>query len=85
MPVRVVIELDHDGIRALLNEPGVAAACREQAERIAAAAGDGFHVTREYHPSGARSMFRVYGDSDEARFAEADEKTLSKAVSSCRS
>ena len=84
MPTKVTIELDHDGIRELLNCDGVTAACRDAAERIAAEAGDGFHVTRAYHP-GSRSMFRVYGDSDDARIAEADDKVLSRAVSSCRS
>lgn len=84
MAVKVTIELDHDGIRELLNCDGVAAECRRAAERIAAEAGPGFHVTPEYHP-GSRSMFRVYGDSDDARIAEADDKVLSRAVSACRS
>ena len=84
MPAKVTIELDHDGIRELLNCDGVTAACQQAAERIAATAGDGFPATHAYHP-GSRAVFRVYGDSDEARYAEADEKVLSRAVSSCRS
>lgn len=84
MPAKVTIELDHAGIKELLNCDGVAAACEQAAERIAAAAGDGFHVTRPYHP-GSRTVYRVYGDSDDANIAEADDKVLSMAVSSCRS
>lgn len=84
MPTKVTIELDHDGIRELLNCDGVTEACHQAAERIAEAAGDGFHVTRAYHP-GSRAVYRVYGDSDEARIAEADDKVLSMAVSACRS
>ena len=84
MPAKVTIELDHDGIRELLNCDGVTDACRRAAERIAAEAGDGFHVTTAYHP-GSRALYRVYGDSDEANIAEADDKVLSRAVSACRS
>ena len=58
MPAKVTIELDHAGIKELLNCDGVAAACEQAAERIAAAAGDGFHVTRPYHP-GSRTVYRL--------------------------
>lgn len=84
MAVTYRIELDHEGIRALLNSDEIGAVCQEAAERIAQTAGDGFHVTRPYHP-GSRTVYRVYGDSDDARIAEADDKVLSSAVSSCRS
>lgn len=82
--MRVEVDIDSDGLRALMNGSGLAGACRKAAERIAAEAGDGFHVTREYHP-GTRVLFRVYGDTDEALIAESDEKALSRAVSACRS
>ena len=85
MAVTYRIELDHEGIKALLNSDEIGAVCQEAAERIAQTAGDGFHVTRPYHPAGSRTVYRVYGDSDDARFAEADKKVLSMAVSSCRS
>lgn len=84
MAVTYRIELDHEGIKALLNSDEIGAVCQEAAERIAQTAGDGFHVTRPYHP-GSRTVYRVYGDSDDARIAEADDKVLSSAVSSCRS
>lgn len=84
MAVSYRIELDHEGIKALLNSDEIGAVCKEAAERIAQTAGDGFHVTRPYHP-GSRTVYRVYGDSDDARIAEADDKVLSTAVSSCRS
>lgn len=84
MAVSYRIELDHEGIKALLNSDEIGAVCQEAAERIAQTAGDGFHVTRPYHP-GSRTVYRVYGDSDDARIAEADDKVLSSAVSSCRS
>lgn len=82
--VRIEVDLDVGGLFALMNDGGISGECRKAAERIAAAAGDGFHVTREYHP-GTRVMYRVYGDSDDANIAEADEKVLSRAVSACRS
>lgn len=82
--MRIEVDLDGAGLVQLLNSQGVSGACRQQAERIAAAAGDGFHATREYRP-GSRVLYRVYGASEEARIAEADEKKLSRAVSACRS
>lgn len=82
--VRVEVEIDAGGLLQLMNDPGISAECRKSAERIAAVAGDGFHVTREYHP-GSRVLYRVYGDSDDALIAEADDKVLSRAVSACRS
>lgn len=84
MAVTYRIELDHEGIKALLNSDEIGAVCAEAAERIAQTAGDGFHVTRPYHP-GSRTLYRVYGISDDAKIAEADDKVLSAAVSSCRS
>lgn len=84
MAVTYRLELDHEGIRQLLNSDEIGAACEEAATRIAQAAGDGFHVTRPYHP-GSRTVYRVYGISDDAKIAEADDKVLSQAVSACRS
>lgn len=82
--VRIEVDLEGSGLVALMNSQGVSAECRSSAERIAAMAGDGFHATREYRP-GSRVLYRVYGDSDDARIAEADDKVLSRAVSACRS
>ena len=82
--VRIEVDLDVGGLFALMNSDGISGECRKSAERIAAAAGDGFNVTRAYYP-GTRVMYRVYGDSDDANIAEADEKVLSRAVSACRS
>ena len=73
--VRVEVDLEGSGLVALMNSQGVSAECRSS---------DGFHATREYRP-GSRVLYRVYGDSDDARIAEADDKVLSRAVSACRS
>lgn len=84
MAVSYRLEIHYDAIRQILNSSNVASLCHQEAERIARTAGSGFHVTRPYYP-GNRVIYRVYGDSDDARIAEADEKVLSTAVSSCRS
>lgn len=80
---RIEVEVLSDGVEALLKSAGIAAACESSAERIAATAGPEWSVVGPFQP-GDRSMFLVVGDG-EGNYLEATEKTLSKAVSACRS
>lgn len=80
--VRIQVELNSDGIKALLNSEGIEGACRAAADRIRARAGEHYHVSGPYHP-GSRVMFRVYPD-DEGRLMEARDKTLTSSVKADR-
>lgn len=82
----VRIELLSDGIKQLLCSPEVSEACRQAAEKLAAAAGDGFEVSSEWRASygGGRVAYTVRAETYEARLAEAEDKVLTKAVFSCR-
>ncbi len=86
MASKVRIELNHDGIRELLSSAPIAAECEKAAQRIAAAAGDGFEVTGQKSAGfgGGRISYGVEAATCEARLAEAEDKVLLKAVSSCR-
>lgn len=86
MASKVRIELLSDGIRELLMSQPIADECEKAAEKIAATAGDGFEVlpAREMGFGGGRVGFAVHADSYDAKVAEAEDKALSKAVSSCR-
>ena len=86
MASKVKIELNHDGIRDLLMSQQIADECEKAAEKIAKTAGEGFVVlpAREMGFGGGRVGFAVHADSYDAKVAEAEDKTLSKAVSSCR-
>lgn len=86
MSAKVRIELNHDGIRGLLTSAPIAAECEKAAQRIAAAAGEGFEVTSQKRASygGGRVAYGVEATTHEARLAEAEDKALQKAVSSCR-
>ena len=81
--VQVRVGVLSAGIEALLKSAGIAATCESSAERIAATAGPEWSVVGPFQP-GDRSMFLVVGDG-EGNYLEATEKTLSKAVSACRS
>lgn len=86
MATKVRIELVSSGIRDLLKSQAIADECAKAAQRIADAAGDGFEVlpAREMGFGGGRVGYAVHAESYDAKVAEAEEKTLSKAVSSCR-
>lgn len=86
MASKVKIELNHDGIRELLMSQPIADECEKAAEKIAETAGEGFVVlpAREMGFGGGRVGFAVHADSYDAKVAESEDKTLSKAVSSCR-
>ena len=82
MATKVRIELLSDGIRDLLMSQPIAAECEKAAEKIAARAGDGFEVKplRRMDFGGGRIGYAVHAESYEAKLAEAEDKTLSKAV-----
>lgn len=86
MAAKVRIELNHDGIRELLSSAPIAAECEKAAEKIADKAGSGFVVTSQKKAGfgGGRTSYGVEAATDEARLAEAEDKVLLKAVSSCR-
>jgi len=86
MSGKVRIELDHDGIRQLLESQAVGNVCQAQAERIAERAGDGFGTDRLWHANfgGGRIASSVVALTTDAKRAEADDKVLAKAVESCR-
>jgi len=79
MAAKVRIELNHEGIRQLLCSAPIAAECERHAQDIAARAGDGFEVKGD-GGFRQRAIYLVVADTYEARYAEATEKTLSKAV-----
>lgn len=77
------LELDHDGIAALLRSQPIAGECEAAARRIAATAGDGFEVIGPRF-TGQRAAYSVRSATDDARVAEATDKSLSRAVQACR-
>lgn len=82
----VRIELLSDGIKQLLCSEPVSEACRQAAERLASAAGDGFEVSSQWMASygGGRVAYSVRAETREAKLAEAEDKVLTRAVFSCR-
>ncbi len=77
------LELDHDGIAALLCSQPIAGECEAPARHIAATAGDGFEVIGPRF-TGQRVAYSVSAATDDARVAEATDKSLSRAVQACR-
>lgn len=82
----VRIELLPSGMRQLLCSPEVAQACKQAANRLAAAAGDGFEVSEEWRAGfgGGRAAYSVRAATYAARKAEAEDKVLTRAVFACR-
>lgn len=82
MAKKITIELDHDGIRALLESAEVASECKKAAEGIAQRAGKGFEVVgpQSLGYGGGRVGYGVRASDYEAMKAEAENKALSKAV-----
>lgn len=81
---QVRIEVLSDGIAELMQSAGIAAEVDASAGRIQQVAGPLFEVKpAEVH--GDRAMALVVPIDTEGREAEARDKTLSKAVSACRS
>lgn len=86
MSTKVRIELDSNGIRELLISQPIANECEKAAEKIKGVAGEGFEVlpARQMGFGGGRVGYSVHAESYAAKQAEAEDKVLSKAVSSCR-
>lgn len=82
MSTEIRIELDHEGIKQLLMSAEIGAECEKAAQKIAAKAGDGFEVLpmKQMGFGGGRVGYAVYTATYDAKVAEAEEKTLSKAV-----
>ena len=87
MTAKVRIELNHEGIGGLLKSAPVGRECEKAADRLAQAAGPGFRATKakELGFGGGRVGAGVFTATDAARKKNAEEDTLLKAVSSCRS
>ena len=81
---RVQIEVLSDGISALMKDAAIVAEVDRAAQRIAGIAGDEFSA-KPAQVVGDRPLALVVPDGDEGRYLEATEKTLSKAVTACRS
>lgn len=86
MAKRVRIELDHDGFTELLNSAEVKADLRTRAERIVAAAGAGVEYKEMQFTYGGspRAGILIRTETDEAKRAEAEDKTLTRALESGR-
>lgn len=87
MGAKVRIELNSAGIKQLLCSAEIGAECKAAADRIAAAAGEGFQVTEQRMAGfgGGRVAYGVEAATYEARLAEAENGALSGAVTQCRS
>ena len=81
---QVRVEVLSDGIEALFNNAAIVAEVDAAAARIQQAAGPLFEV-KAAQAVGDRPMALVVPIDTEGREAEARDKTLSKAVSACRS
>lgn len=78
----VTVKLNRAGIEELLRSSGVAGDLEARAERIAAAAGEGFDHEVEIGPSRARAA--VWTATRAARRAEASDRALTSAVDAGR-
>lgn len=82
MATPVKIELNSAGVKALLRSPEILADLRARAERIAAAAGEGFEADSMIGRSRARAD--VFTETFAARRAEATGRALTRAVDAGR-
>jgi hypothetical protein len=84
MATQVRIELNRAGVRELLrNDPGIRSDLTRRAERIAAAAGDGF-VAHSAQAGAHRARAAVVTETWEAAAAEATHHTLTRAIDAGR-
>lgn len=82
MATKVRIEPIIEGFNAVRRSEGVRADLLARAERIQAAAGEGFEVVPTDNPS--RSGVLVVANTIESRRAEATDKVLTKAIDAGR-
>lgn len=76
------VELNRDGVRQLLTSPEVEADLADRAERIAAAAGDGFEASTITGRTRVRAS--VISTTLEAIRAEANDHALTSAIDAGR-
>lgn len=76
------IELNRDGVRQLLTGPEIEADLAARAERIAAAAGDGFEASTTIGRTRARAS--VISTTAAAIVAEANDHVLTTAIDAGR-
>lgn len=79
---RMRIELNSKGLRQLLRSPEVLADVEQRAQRIAAAAGEGFEASAKLGPNRARAS--VVTATAEAMLAEAEDRALTRALDAGR-
>lgn len=82
MAETIRIEVNSAGIQALLKSDEVQDLLRSKAERIAAAAGEGFEVSSRIGATRARAS--VITATRAARLAEATDRTLTSAIDAGR-
>lgn len=82
MAEQIRIEVNSTGIQALLKSEEVQSLLAAKAERIAAAAGDGFEVSSRIGATRARAS--VITATKAARKAEAVDRSLTKAIDAGR-
>lgn len=81
MPSNIKISFISKGFHDILSSQNVASVVDQQAQRIAAKAGDGFEASHFMgNFGGGRVIGVVRAETYEARRAEATDKTLSRAV-----
>lgn len=79
---KVRIEVHGDAVEELLRSPEVAADLKRRADAIAAAAGPGHEVTVQIGRNRARASVRT--ETWEAKYAEAVDRTLLRAIDAGR-
>ena len=89
--MKLRVELNHDGIRSILQGSGVGGAVLSAAESIKEAAGDGFEVSEPKIVAGNKNPIYagriaryVKTETEEAKEREATDHVLYGAVMSCR-
>lgn len=80
---KVDVKLSSKGFRELLNSPGVIKDLKARAEKIAAAAGPGMETT-EAKAGPNRADVEVYTATYAAKRAEAENRTLTRAIDAGR-
>ena len=76
------LKLNRSAVRELLRGAEIQADISARAERIAAAAGDGFEADHEVGRNRARSSVRTV--THEGRYLEATERTLTRSIDAGR-
>lgn len=75
---KVKVELNSAGVRELLKSPEVMQACKEQADKVAQRAGDGYKVEQRSYPE--RTGYAVVAGTPEAKRDNLKNNTLQKAL-----